>query len=281
MLSEIKSKIKYWVVPAGMTDIYSKIRTTNLKGRALSCPNSRFKGIYQGKRCFILCNGPSVKKQDLLPLKNEIVFSVSCGYHHKDYLTIQPKYHCLPRLTYSSYLRLQDTVPWFKEMDAKIGTAELFIDAAQETLIKKNNLFPDRKINYIYSGICSDKNRKEIIDISKKIPGIITVPILCIMIAMYMGFKEIYLIGADNDCWKTEEYKYFYEPTVLKGKIECTHADGKLNMPLYELFTGHGKVLKQYSIVHNITRANNISIFNATEGGALEEFERVKFESLF
>jgi hypothetical protein len=237
--------------------------------------------MHQKERCFILGNGPSIKKQDLLLLKNEIVFSVSSGYLHKDYLAIQPRYHCIPQFYYHKYLCPNDIICWFKEMHLKIGTAELFLDAAQEPLIRENKLFPGRKINYLYTGFFRNGINEGILDISKRIPQVHTVPVLCLMIAIYMGFKKIYLIGVEHDGWKTGEYKYFFEPTVLKGKDEAVYPDGKVRDPLYEQFLGFGRALKQYWAMNNIARANNISIFNATEGGAVDEFPRVKFEDLF
>lgn len=281
LLSGIKNIIFRWVFSPGVADIYRSARTINFRHRVLCRPNSRFKGIHQGERCFILCNGPSVKKQDLLPLKDEIVFSVSSGYHHKDYLAIQPKYHCVPRISFSKYLQPRDVIPWFKEMDEGIGTAELFFDAAEEPLIRENKLFGARRINYVYSGAYRSDTDNKIIDISKKIPGVTTVPVMCMMIALYMGFKNIYLLGVDNDYWKTGEYKYFFEPTALKGKDQCMREDGKPRGPLYEQFLGFGGILKQYWLMRNIALANGANIFNSTEGGALEEFPRVKFESLF
>lgn len=281
MSKEILKRIAYWAVPAGIVDLMRELKTINPVKQALCRNNSKFKGIYRGKRCFIVCNGPSINKQDLMPLKNEIVFSVSSGYHHKDYLTIQPMYHCIPQFGCNKCLRPEDVVAWFKEMHSKIGSAELFLDLFQAPVIKKHGLFPGRKINYVYSGFSRKENITQIVDISRKIPSVSTAPVLCLMVAIYMGFKDIYLLGIDNDFWKTGEYKYFFEPTVLKGKEEHLYPDGKLKDPLYWQFLGFGTLLKQYWHMHNIARANNISIFNATEGGALEEFERVRFESLF
>jgi hypothetical protein len=59
------------------------------------------------------------------------------------------------------------------------------------------------------------------------------------------------------------------------------HENGKLKLTLFQQFLGFGTLLRQYWVVHNIARNNGFFIFNATEGGALEEFPRVKFESLF
>lgn len=280
-MENLKEIIKYWLLPDGVANMLREFKSADPRIRMLCRPNVRLKNIHQGKRCFILCNGPSVLKQSLLPLKNEIVFSVSNAYHHKDYLAIQPKYHCAVRISYNKCFHYEDALSWFKEMHSRIGSAELFLDAAEASMIKNNKLFVGRKINYFSSGASWNEKNADIIDISRRIPGITTVPILCIIIAIYMGFKDIYLIGVDHDFWKTGEYKHFFEQTVLKGKDESTYPDGKLKDPLYSQFLIFGTILRQYWHMHNIARANNMSIFNATEGGALEEFKRVKFESLF
>ena len=41
---------------------------------------------------------------------------------------------------------------------------------------------------------------------------------MALLISMYMGLKTIYLTGTDHDDFRSGEYKYFYVPTVLRGK---------------------------------------------------------------
>lgn len=281
MLKKIIKDVAVWTMPAGIVGMARRLRELHPAKNFLCRPNVRLKGAHPGERCFVFCNGPSIKKQDIMPLKSEVVFSVSSGYHHKDYLAIQPRYHCLPRVCYTGYFNTENTVAWFKEMHSGIGNAELFLDVAEAPLVNKLGLFPGRKINYIYSGFRQNVSNSKVIDISKMVPEIGTAPVLCMIIAMYMGFKDIYLLGVDNDYWKTGEYKYFFEQTMMKETNESIFPDGSLRHPLYAQFLGFGSLLKQYNMLHNIARANNISIFNATEGGALEEFPRVKYESLF
>jgi hypothetical protein len=66
----------------------------------LAAPNTALKFRHQGQRAFILCNGPTTLRQNLLPLAGELVFSVSSGYLHPDYDRIKPRYHCIPQITY-------------------------------------------------------------------------------------------------------------------------------------------------------------------------------------
>src|SRR5258708_28843911 len=44
--------------------------------------NEVFRDRHKGQRCFIIGNGPSLKKQDLSPLANEITFVTNSFYVH-------------------------------------------------------------------------------------------------------------------------------------------------------------------------------------------------------
>jgi len=278
----ILQTIAYWTLPPGFYDPILKFgfKLSHMKYLSMLKRNIRFKDLHKGKRCFILCNGPSVNQQNLLPLKDEIVFSVSSGYHHQDYHIFHPKYHCIPQITYTSLFTKDTTIAWFKEMDEKVGDAELFLNISEESLVRENNLFKDRKINYVCMNGKFDDKQSKIIDITGIIPGIQSVPIMCLMIAMYMGFKEIYLIGVEHDSFRTREYKYFYTPTMLAGKDHAVCIDGRIKCSLYDEFHAYAYLWEQYRILKYIAFANNISICNATCGGALDEFERVSLDKV-
>ena len=106
---------------------------------ALTAPNANLRNIHQGKRCFILCNGPSVKRQDIRPLKDEIVISVSSGYLHPDYAEIAPAYHCVPQITYNLMTRT-DIIAWFREMHERLGKATLFLNHTEAALVREENM---------------------------------------------------------------------------------------------------------------------------------------------
>lgn len=57
--------------------------------------NKKFHNLHKGDRCFILCTGPSINKQNLKPLKDEYCIAVSHFYLHKDYRYIKPHYHVM------------------------------------------------------------------------------------------------------------------------------------------------------------------------------------------
>lgn len=274
--------IAYWTLPRGLVDVGQKIYYRLLLGSSLKLcrGNSRYRDIHRGQRCFIICNGPSVKSQNLRLLKDEIVFSVSSGYHHKDYATYKVRYHCTPQLTYTEKMTREVFISWFKEMHENIGDAELFLSHGEEPLVRENNLFPGRNVNYLCMLGPFSKNSTQLLDITRRVPGVLSVPIMCLMIAMYMGFKDIYLLGVDHDSFKKGEYKYFFTPTVFNGKAEGVTEDGKVTDLLYDELYIYYMLFGQYRALKRIAHARGITIYNATAGGALEEFERVSLEDI-
>jgi hypothetical protein len=98
-----------------------------------------------------------------------------------------------------------------------------------------------------------------------------TVAYAILQIAIYMGFKEIYLLGCDAD---------------YSGKR--THADG-LDIELEEnkallthdiLFNQGDRNCTAFNKEKKYADKNGIKIYNATRGGKLEVFERVNLDEV-
>lgn len=229
---------------------------------------------YAGQRCFILGNGPSAGKVDLHTLKGETIISVSNGYLHADYAEISPRYHCVPQITYGRMTE-QDVVAWFDEMHAKLGGAELFLNETEADLVQKHGLFPGRVVHYVALRESFDELKKRsIIDLTNPIPRVESVPVMCLITAMYMGFSEIYLIGVDHDHFKTEKYDYAFRLEAQAGKDFSVSTDGKVLTSWYDDFQSLARLWRQYRVLREIAEANGVSIVNVTPGGQLDEFQR-------
>jgi hypothetical protein len=164
-------------------------------------------------------------------------------------------------------------------MHERIGEAELFLSHTEEPLVQRAGLFPGRRINYICLHGPFDKSFN-FPDISRITPAVMSVPIMCIMIAMYMGFKEIYLLGTEHDSFISREYKYFFNQTWLQSKSYGVTSDDKIEVPLCDEIFGYYKLFMQYRSLRNIADFQGVSLLNATAGGALDELERVLYEDV-
>jgi hypothetical protein len=247
---------------------------------ALTSRNADFKDRHRGARFLILCNGPSVKKQNIRPLNDELVISVSSGYLHPDYAHIAPRYHCVPQITYGLLTR-KDVIAWFREMHGRLGKATLILSDTEEPLVREEGLFHGRDVRYVHlKGLFSDLPPGTIPDLGASIPAVQSVPILALMLAMYMGGDKLYLLGTDHDHFRSGEYKYSYEPTVLKGKDIFVDEKDRLRGGWFAEFSALAVLWSQYRSVKEIAHANGIQVFNATYGGELDEFPRVELDKI-
>lgn len=286
MAATMRKWLRYaaWLLPQGVHVLrhrmLSKAATPNLLPRNVLAANASLKNRHRGQRCFIVGNGPSVKQIDLRRLHGETVLSVSNGYLHEGYVTMAPAYHCVPQITYGRMTEA-DVVSWFREMDQGIGRAELFLNETEAALVKKHGLFPGRKLHYLALRESFDElDDLKIIDIAQPIPRVESVPIMALMIAMHLGFKEIIVIGVDHDSWRTGYYNYAFEPQSVGNKDVSVTSQGKILTPHFDTFQSLARLWRQYRRLAKIASANNIQIINASPGGELDEFPRRTFESL-
>ncbi len=251
--------------------------------------NISYKNLHKNKRCFILCTGPSINKQKIELLKNEIVFAVSTGFYHEKYKIIHPRYHIFPRFYYTEKFTIQAATELLGELEKwTYCDTEYFFDIHDKDLITKGGLFKGRKVNFVYSNgrffVPSNgkvEDTKEIYSVHKFIPGVQSVSIMGIILAMYMGFKEIYLVGTEHDFAITNRYEHAFRVRLGQETDDSTDGNDQIIMPKVESFRCAYNLFYQYKILHQIADHNGITIMNATLGGILDEFPRIEFEKLF
>ena len=106
------------------------------------------------------------------------------------------------------------------------------------------------------------------------------------MIAIYMGFKEIYFIGCDMTGYeqisvmagKDIELHAYAMDDKERANIKIAHQE---KISAENFFEGFYKMFMEFRLLNNYANKINVKLFNATEGGVLQELERVPYESLF
>lgn len=228
--------------------------------RALGLKDSRYmplkayKDKYKGKRLFVTCTGPSLTIEDLEKLKDEYVFGMNsiCLIHDKT--NWKPDFY-----------GIQDRAVFEKLKDVLLATDNGVVFAPYS--YKKRFGTP---CNWIYFHMCGSYHIYELIygpryftkfysnSYSKVYDGYsITYSIL--QLAMYMGFDEIYLLGAD--CNYLGKQQHFIEHGVYEAKDRVADAGNK--------------IIVSYSVAKKYADLHGIKIYNATRGGCLELFPRV------
>jgi hypothetical protein len=212
-----------------------------------------------GKRCFIVCTGPSLTYKDLELLKEEITFSMNSiirGFARTDW---RPTYY-----------GIQDVFS-YEECQEFILNDNTLITFISDFIVKRGYDIPSRAIIFPHS-LYKHRTLLTEVKLSTKFSGnasaIVydgyTITYSLLQIAIYMGFKEIYLLGCD--C--------YYSPDHDKQHfVETKHVD-------ISAITAANRMLYAYQEAKRYADKNHIRIYNATRGGHLDVFERVSLENV-
>ena len=228
------------------------------------------KGKYDGKRIFIVGNGPSLNMMPLYLLKNEYTMCFN------RFPLMNERNNWLPRF----YTVVDDLVikDMYNEINDRIVPT---VDYAFFPDIHPSNVTVKDK--YI-------KNRDNVLwfhadrsEFSDKMPqcGINkTVVNAGIQIAAWMGFKEIYLIGVDMT---------FGDQKIKKSNSRNWEAAEKDPNHFDPRYFGKGRkyhnpgvaeMLEKFEVCKSFFDQRDVRIYNAGHGGKLEAFPRVDFEKV-
>lgn len=225
------------------------------------------KGKYNGERCFIVGNGPSLTLEDLEKLKGEHCFAFNRIYETFDKTQWRPEFYMV--LDNDVMRNLANNID-------KLDSKYKFLNVMGKTMgIKKDegtiffcSFGPYRVKEFNY------EKKKISEDISKYISLNYSVTGAAIETAIYLGFKEIVLIGMDHN----------YSRIIDKNGVG--HCDDSVID--YSLMQKHDFVYFIYkdaldscfSCYRKYCENHGIKIVNATRGGKLEIFDRVKLEDI-
>ncbi len=274
------SQVAYWTVPAGILDLMRRPPRPALSAgdKTLLARNHVLQDIHRGSRCFILATGPSIRTQDLKLLQGEICIAVSNFFVHADYAVITPRYHCIapyhPPITEDAWHA------WMSEVDKGTGQAVLCFALSDHDRNHRHGLFASRQVHFMDFSLPWVAFPANGVDLIRPLPAPQSVTIMALLLALYMGFGHIYLLGCDHD-WilHINESRHFY--------AENQHA---LNRSAYNEWYGadfesycqdYIRLWQQYKAIQRVATCSSVRIANATAGGLLDVFPRVDLEALF
>ena len=233
------------------------------------------KGVHSGKRCFVIGNGPSLIPEDLDLIKDEYSFAANRIYLMYEKTSWRPTFYMcqdrqLMRTVSDYYSSCEETV--------FLGYPAIYdygIDVPKANYYLADNRDANRIVNKL--GF-SDQANEFVVD-----GGSVTYS--AIQMAVFMGFKIIYLLGVDHNFSHTldknrrivehkevkedyfdKRYKDAFKQFEEKGKTFAAPDKGLMDLAFEAAFEYGNK--------------NGIKIFNATRGGKLEVFPRVNLEEI-
>lgn len=237
--------------------------------------NEIFRDRHKGQRCFVLGNGPSLKKQDLSPLVNEITFATNTFHVHplvgKSW---QPSYYFLSDPQYFDGTVAQAD---FSAITSQITNAPFFVPSYAHKFLAQSKALPEERTYYVAAGGIRLDRTDERPDFTTVTPGMQTVVQLAIMGAMFMGCSPIYLMGVDHD-WLSHggEDLHFYSEHEAD-----TQPDGHVGPWTYlSLMDAMTTMWEVYVMLSKVAQKEGIKIVNCTRGGFLDVFPRGSYEQI-
>lgn len=210
-------------------------------------------------RCFIVATGPSLTISDVERLSNEVTFGLNSIFLIYDKTSWRPTHYVCADDGYFAKMLNE-----YKFNVLDFSENEIFLNKNNMNLVGTNERVRylrfsrwNRSVDFRWTKFNSD--------IDKGMYAFGTVTNIAIAIAMYMGYKEVYLIGCD--CSNLNKH-------VVNDVSDAEKSDEKAA----EIAAIQ---IKGYRNMRRIAEDNCIKIYNSTRGGALEEFERVDFDTLF
>ncbi len=234
------------------------------------------KNKHNGERCFIIGNGPSLKVEDLELLKEEITFAANRIYQLFPKTSWRPTYFfCTDYLVYGVDHEEINNV------DAEIRFVPIERSLASGKIYEEITYF-NRVVNFtsIRNGEIIRTNEFEFSEnVEEKTFSGSTVLYDALQFAVYMGFKEIYLLGVDHSFKK----EVLQDGTILEHDVKNNHFSEEYDQGLDKavaivapLYAAENAFCKAKEVCED----KGIIIKNVTRGGKLEVFERISLEEI-
>lgn len=231
----------------------------NFSSKRRISKNRSFRNRHFGERCFVIGTGPSLNElssSDVRKLSNEKIIAVNSFYKAPIVSTIVPQYYALLDNNYwgvASYTfndiceKYNDAPPTFI---TDLRAEEAIPENASRILLHAKN-YPVDRIRYDLSGNLS---------ITMNVIG------FSLISAIYMGFKEIYLLGCDYNLFCSRVNSHCYDDKHESAELPSYNL--AFYLKYYHLTT------EFHYLISSLAREKNVKIANLTPNSLLDAYPR-------
>ena len=201
--------------------------------------NKYLKNIHKNKSCYILGNGLSASDLDIKKLNSSYVFACNEIFYHKQYKDLKIDYYTIIEPFYGRIMGkkyIEDILRLYSETSIafKNKKTTLFFNTSLKYFFKKHKLFKNNKVRFV---IPLNKSKKQNIPLNN-LDGEFNFGggafNFMIASAIYMGFKNIYLIGCGYTYSPRQHFHFYARPSYLKSKYSYKSMLKKANKDAFD-----------------------------------------------
>lgn len=261
------------------------------QNRSILKINQELENICQGKRCFILGNGPSLNLYDLSLLKSEYVFCTNEFVRFKEIESVQPDYYVMadPVFFEMSVQNSGDKALIAKILNLKniCPNVEFFLPLESKGKIHEYGWDDVYKIHYFMSPLIYNNNYSKKIRIDTIFSRPKAVVQYCIIFAVFMGFDEIYLLGTDQTNIFGNLKAFLSSEEISEYAFDMSEDERKWkNQKLTEYSLPHtlhsyAGIFELYDVLYIYCANQGVKLYNCAPETLIQGIPKKCFPSLF
>jgi hypothetical protein len=264
-----------WTVPPRLQDV---VLGLGYRFGGVDVRNNRsLAGRHPGRRIFVIGNGPSLAGMDLKPLAGELTIGANSFYKHPDAEAVGLDYLCIGDRSFM--IDEPRSIEWHRTIEHKLPGAVLMLHPDARAIIEAHGLYRGHEVHYFRRGVVVQHPELIHFDFTRPINvGNTTGTQLAIPLAVCLGATEIVLLGFDANWLESFTGSYhFYATHDQFPEFDSLKSDDR-----WDRYEDHLVFALRDFEAHRLlaTRAAQlgIRIVNATRGGLLDMYPRVRFE---
>ncbi len=234
--------------------------------------NAELKNKHAGKRAFIVGNAPSINQQDLSLLKNEITFMVNRAFMQDNYQNIQPTFHVFvdPKLTDGTW-----PLSYIDEVIEKNPDVHLLLNAEWYDLTMFQPYKTKAKTTWLKTKPVSLLFPQRFNpDLTANASSLYVVE-QAITAAIYMGIKEIYIMGVEGN---GIAYTIMGQDSHAFGKDPDYDNPQAYDIARSMNFTS--RWIRSWYAIAKYCSQNDIKLINCTGKGIMNMMEQTSFNAV-
>ncbi|MDE5574037.1 MAG: hypothetical protein K2H44_01275 [Muribaculaceae bacterium] len=262
--------------------------TALIKVVLLSHPAGRIKAQKQEKPLIIMGNGPSLREtidKHLDILCQNDTLAVNFAANSPEFFKIKPRYYTLADPLFFENSDAENMISLYENLNKVDWQMTLLVPVKAPVKISNPNI-NIKRFNMV--GVDGARWLKHLLFSSRMaMPRPRNVLIPSIMAAIWLGYKNIYLVGADHSWMKSisvdEEnhvvsiQTHFYKDS---NKELGRKRDLFANVRLHEVAHSYYTAFKAYHTILDYITPKGIKIYNSTPESFIDAFERRNLSTL-